>query len=162
MRVHMLRAASRCVAPQRSISTSEPNPNFLVRNQRAFLNFLLFRQSFSDLLWYFNAFAREGLYFSCSLQGPRNTARSSRSERRWWRGLSFFSSCPARMSEERYAHVPNMAAAHPVYEEDFDAPNSPARQGGSIRSRSVLAASAVPHGYAFSNEEMKSRRLRVW
>jgi hypothetical protein len=33
------------------------------------------------------------------------------------------------MSEERYAQVPNMAAAHPVYEEDFDAPNSPRTTG---------------------------------
>jgi hypothetical protein len=30
------------------------------------------------------------------------------------------------MSEERYAQVPNMAAAHPVYKEDFDAPKQPA------------------------------------
>jgi hypothetical protein len=33
------------------------------------LIFLLFRQPFSDLLWYVNAFVGDDLYFSCSLQG---------------------------------------------------------------------------------------------
>jgi hypothetical protein len=125
------------------------DPNFLVRNQRAFLIFLLFRQSFSDFLWCFNAFARWGLYFSCSLQGAPGRPPEARGPSAGGGGAyrSFFLCSP----HERRAimrEVPVWLPLYPSTKKTSMPGNSPRTTGWFDRDQIYFAASAVPHGYA--------------
>jgi hypothetical protein len=161
MRVHMLGGAKQL---RRTCNPFwKHDPNFLVRNQRAFLIFLLFRQSFSDFLWCFNAFARGACISPVVYREPREDRPKLADRAQAVEGPIVLSSCAARMNEERLCAKSRYGCRSIHLQRRLRCPETArARQGGSIEIRSTSRPLPCHMDMLLSNEEMKSEWLRVW
>src|SRR3954452_16409762 len=103
------------------------DPNFLVRNQRAFLIFLL---------WCFNAFARGACISPVVYREPREDRPKLADRAQAVEGPIVLSSCAARMNEERLCAKSRYGCRSIHLQRRLRCPETArARQGGSIEIR---------------------------